>query len=207
MLRSSWYIALAACSNLTLLYFWFCAMQPFLQVELSGRRQTLKTCSEINSAETFFCSAIKVSLQKKVLLHCSAGESTAAVEFCRALKLSNTKSKLLLTAQWNPGRCLWSTTETLVPPIFPAIISAFKDAALSRFNAHIDSSKLSWSLFWQNSVLLQPQSIIEVLSCNEGYGRKTVIQVNCANSFTQNQHYNNFRQVRFGFSWIHGCDV
>ena len=30
------------------------------------------------------------------------------------------------------------------------------------------------------------------------YGRKTAIQVNCAKSFTQNQHYTNFRQVRFG---------
>ena len=39
--------------------------------------------------------------------------------------------------------------------------------------------------------------IIEVLSCNEDYGRKTVIQVNCANSFTQNQHYTNFRQVEW----------
>ena len=30
-----------------------------------------------------------------------------------------------------------------------------------------------------------------------------MIQVNCAKSFTQNQHYNNFRQVGFGVSWIH----
>ena len=33
-----------------------------------------------------------------------------------------------------------------------------------------------------------------------------MIQVNCAKSFTQNQHYNNFRQVLFSVSWIPGSD-
>ena len=71
-------------------------------------------------------------------------------------------------------------------------------------NAHTHTLAETQSHICHVTFLKSPQHNTEILGIIiwQGYGRKTIIQVNCAKSFTQNQHCSNFRQVASGV--IHG---